>query len=79
MVPRSPSLAMFVTGTLGSMHRTGEWDRWAAALDAVASTLGHLDDPTFGTCRTCGADIAIDVVTAEPDADRCTACATTPR
>ncbi|MBL8779227.1 MAG: hypothetical protein JNK12_25110 [Acidimicrobiales bacterium] len=46
-------------------------DAMAADLDGVDSALRRLDDGTYGTCEVCTADLADDVLEADPVARRC--------
>lgn len=43
----------------------------AADLDGVDAALRRLDDGTYGTCEVCTADLADDVLEADPVARRC--------
>lgn len=46
-------------------------DAMAADLDAVDLALRRLDDGAYGTCEVCTADLADDVLGADPVARRC--------
>ena len=46
-------------------------DAMAADLDGVDAALRRLDDGTYGTCEVCTADLADDVLEADPVARRC--------
>ena len=46
-------------------------DAIAADLDGVDAALRRLDDGTYATCEVCTADLADDVLEADPVARRC--------
>ena len=46
-------------------------DAMAADLDGVDAALRRLDDGTYGTCEVCTADLADEVLEADPVARRC--------
>lgn len=49
-------------------------DQELQELGAVSRALKRLDDPHFGLCSDCGAEIPFDRLKIEPQALRCVSC-----
>ena len=54
--------------------RALEIQRDVEEVEAVERALRRIDDGTYGTCATCGCEIAYDRLKAHPAATRCVDC-----